>query len=102
VLIVDYKELITSDIRLVILRTLAEDDGYSLNESVLQSILSMFGHKVSRDRVKTELSWLKEQDLVTIETAISVQVATITSRGLDVASGHVVVPGVKRPGPRDC
>lgn len=98
----DYKELITSDIRLVVLRALAEDDGYSLNESVIQSILSMFGHKVSRDRVKTELAWLAEQGLVRIETVVNIQVATITGRGLDVACGQVVVPGVKRPGPRDC
>lgn len=98
----DYKELITSDIRLVVLRALAEDEGYSLNESVIQSILGVFGHRVSRDRVKTELAWLKEQGLVRIETVVTVQVATITSRGLDVANGSVVVPGVKRPGPRDC
>jgi Fe2+ or Zn2+ uptake regulation protein len=97
----NYKQLITSDIRLVILRALAEDDGYSLNESVLQSILAMFGHKVSRDRVKTELAWLAEQGLVKIDTVVNIQVASITGRGMDVACGQVVVPGVKRPGPMD-
>lgn len=95
-----FNELITEDIRLVILRALAEDAGYSLNESVLHQVLSLFGHKVSRDRVKTELSWLCEQGLVTLEHVASVYVATITRRGADAAAGHINVPGVKRPGPR--
>ncbi len=95
-----YSDLITADIRLVILRALEEDAGYSLNESVLHSILAMFGHKVSRDRVRTELSWLAEQKLVTVEHVASVDVASLTGRGADVAAGRTIVPGVKRPGPR--
>jgi len=96
----DYSELITQDIRLVILRTLAEEKtGYSLNESILQSVLGLFGHKVSRDRVRTELAWLSEQHLVNLTDVLTVKVAEITSRGLDVANGTVTVPGVKRPRP---
>ena len=96
----DYKDLIASDIRLVILRALEEDDGYSQNESVLQSVLELFGHKVSRDRVRTELDWLAEQSLVTLEQVASVKVATITQRGVDVACGRVITSGVKRPSPK--
>ncbi|MBN2060714.1 MAG: ArsR family transcriptional regulator [Deltaproteobacteria bacterium] len=96
-----YAELIDSDRRLVILRILEEDAGYSMNESVIQSVLEKLGHAVSRDRVRTDLKWLEEQGLVTIEEVVSVQVATLTSRGSDVACGRVMVPGVKRPRPRE-
>lgn len=95
-----YAELIAADIRLVILRALAEDTGYSHNESVLQSVLEVFGHSISRDRIRTELNWLAEQGLVTLRDAAGYLVATLTGRGADVAAGRVTVPGVKRPRPR--
>ncbi len=95
-----FNELIDADRRLVILRTLEEDPGYSLNESVLQSCLEALGHSVSRDRVRTDLAWLSEQGLITIEVVVNVQVATLTSRGSDVAAGKITVPGVKRPRPK--
>lgn len=96
------QKLMTEDQRLVILRALAEDAaGYELNESILHAILADFGHKVSRDKVVTELRWLEEQGLVTTSVAAACTIARLTSRGLDVARGHATVPGVKRPAPRD-
>lgn len=96
-----FAELVTSDIRLVILRALAEDLGYSHNESILHSILAEFGHQISRDRVKTELYWLQEQGLLGLKDVAGCLVATVTQRGADVAAGSATVPGVKRPGPRN-
>ncbi|MGE4406056.1 ArsR family transcriptional regulator [Pseudomonas sp.] len=96
----NFADLVASDIRLVILRALAEDPGYSMNDSVLQSVLAVFGHCISRDRVRTELRWLQEQNLVTIQEVTTVLVARLTSRGADVASGAARVDGVKRPSPR--
>ncbi|MGE4545828.1 MAG: hypothetical protein AB7D06_17185 [Pedobacter sp.] len=95
-----FADIVIADIRLIILRTLAEDQGYSMNESVLQEVLGMFGHAVSRDRVKTELRWLEEQGLVTVENVVGIMVAKLTPRGADVASGAAKVDGVKRPRPR--
>jgi len=95
-----FAELMDADRRLVILRTLEEDAGYRLNESVIQSCLQALGHDVSRDRVRTDLQWLAEQGLVELETVVSVLVATLTQRGSDAACGRAVVPGVKRPRPR--
>ena len=97
-----FSDLVTEDIRLVILRTLAETNGYSCNESIIHSILAKFGHKCSRDQVKTQLAWLREQGLVTLDEVVDIYVATITDRGIDVASGCATVPGVKRPRPRGC
>lgn len=95
-----FTDMMDEDRRLVILRCLEEDSGYSLNESVIEDCLEALGHNVSRDRVRTDLAWLSEQGLVVIEHIVNVQVATLTSRGADVARGRVSVPGVKRPRPK--
>lgn len=95
-----FADLMTTDIRLVLLRALNETNGFSCNESILHSILARFGHNISRDRVRTELCWLSEQALLTVEDVVGTYVATITQRGSDVADGSAAVPGVKRPGPR--
>lgn len=96
-----FADLVTSDIRLVILRALEQDLGYSHNESIIHAILEKFGHKCSRDHVRTQLSWLQEQGLVTLDDVSGIYVATITQRGADVATGAATVPGVKRPSPRN-
>ncbi len=95
----EFAELLDADRRLVILRCLAEDPGYSLNESLLQSMLEALGHNVSRDRIRTDLAWLSEQGLCIVGHVLSVQVARLTDRGIDVATGRTIVPGIKRPRP---
>lgn len=96
-----FPELITTDMRLVILRALAEDAGYSHNEAIIAEILGMFGHKVSRDRVRTELAWLSEQGLIHVEDVAGMKIAKLTARGLDVSCGAADCPGVKRPRPEN-
>ncbi len=87
------------DRRLVILRLLAEDADYRINSSLIQRGLDMYAHAVSRDALHTELHWLQEQGLVTLESLNSVLIVTLSQRGLDTSQGRAVVPGVKRPGP---
>lgn len=96
--------ILQEDRRLVILRLLHEDADYSLNESILGKALAAYGHGVSRDVVRTELAWLREQGLVRLESVPRpsgepLQVATLTARGAEAAEGRAVVPGVARPSP---
>lgn len=93
----DFSEFLRRDVRLVILRLLAEMPAYSANSSVLTMALERFGHSVSRDFVRGELTWLQEQGLVTIDDMEAVLVARLTERGQDVAAARVMVPGVARP-----
>jgi len=95
----EFDDLLTEDARLVILRALEKDLGYSHNESILHSFVEIYGHACSRDKIRTNLTWLQEQGLVTLKTVGTIYVATITQRGADVATGRAVVPGVKRPAP---
>lgn len=94
-----YDDFLTEDRRLTILKLLAESNGYELNEYTLQSALDQFGHAVSGDRLRADLAWLAEQDLLRITTPGDIQVARATARGLDVAAGRAHVPGVKKPRP---
>ncbi|MCK5296460.1 MAG: ArsR family transcriptional regulator [Alphaproteobacteria bacterium] len=96
----NYKNYVAEDRRLVILRILNEEPDYAINDSVLQTALSQIGHGVSRDVIRTDLSWLEEQGLVSVEVIKDkIHVAKLTARGGDVASGRAVVYGVKKPAP---
>ena len=72
---------------------------------VLHEVLDSLGHGVSRDQLLADLAWLAEQGLVACDClkpgGNGCTVATLTPRGLDVALGRAVVPGVKRPLPGD-
>lgn len=95
-----YSNFLRADMRLVILRSLAELPSYRANSSVLHTVLQHWGHEPSRDQVKTELRWLEEQALVSIDSIGdgAVLLVTLTERGADVAAGRARVDGVKRPG----
>lgn len=95
----NFFELKTADMRLVMLRSMAED-GNSLNESMLQSVLELFGHSVSRDKVRTEMRWLEEQDLIHVDSVAGVLVGRLTGRGDDVAAGRCRLDGIKCPRPK--
>jgi len=97
-----YNQLMAEHRRLSILRVLANPDtGGKINDSILHSIVVDAGIVSSRDQIKTALAWLKEQDLVSLSClSTGTCVATITQRGLDVATGNIIVPGVQRPAPR--
>ncbi|OEE42305.1 hypothetical protein [Vibrio anguillarum] len=92
-----FKLLLTEDQRLVILRSLHEMQGYEANESIVDSCLDAYGHNISRDQVRNHLAWLEEQGLVTLRQLSDCQIARLTGRGEDVATGQATVPGVKRP-----
>lgn len=93
-----YAERLLEDRRLVLLRLLEDLPGYMSNSSVLTKLLPSFGHLVSRDVVRGQIAWLAEQGLVKADDVDDVTVVTLTERGLDVARGLSIVPGVARPG----
>jgi hypothetical protein len=95
-----FAEEIAENRRICILRILEVAPEYAANDSVMQTALERFGFPESRDQVRTDMAWLAEQALVTVDRlAEHVWVARLTTRGGDVAKGRVTVPGVKRPGP---
>lgn len=85
--------------RLVLLQALEGAVQYRANAYLLRKFSDSLGHIVSGDRIAQDLAWLREQGLVTLEDTGDLAVATLTARGLDVATGRAVVPGVQRPTP---
>jgi hypothetical protein len=93
-----FAELVKEDRRLVILRVLSKVPAGRANHIVLCAALRPLGHDVSLERVQVDLEWLAGNRLVTVEDLeATVTVATITPRGVDVAAGREIVPGVKEP-----
>lgn len=95
-----FAALLAEDRRLSILRALAEDHDYALNDFILKRALASLGHEVSRDMLRADLAWLKDQRLITIRELNdgAVWVARATEDGIDVAGGRPH-PGVARPAP---
>lgn len=90
----------TEDRRLSILLVLSESPSYTANAYLVQTAIgSIYGHNVSLDALQTDLAWLAEQGLISSKQTGDVTVATLTHRGVDVAAGRAVQPGVKRPLP---
>lgn len=92
-----YLKMLAEDRRLCILRLLKESHG-SANESVLHSGLEQLGHaRLSREIVRDDIRFLIDGGLVTDEWFATVQVCTITRRGVEAAEGRLKVEGVKTP-----
>lgn len=98
---IEFVDRAREDRRLVILRTLALDGDYRLNERLLSVSLESMCYDLSIDLLRAELVWLAEQDLVTLQEHGSIRIISLTPRGLDVAAGRARAYGVARPLPGD-
>lgn len=97
-----YKTTFAQHLRLCLLRFLAEANPHESNSSILHDAACDYGLPCTRDQVETELAWLAEQGLVRVEKPIpTLSVVTLLRRGLDVAQGRAVVPGVKTRTPEE-
>jgi len=90
----NFETKLKEEMRLVMLRLLNELP----NSSTLHSGLNHYGLSFSRDQVKTELYWLKDQDCLDIEMdSPAVVVVKLTERGQDVVENRTRIHGIKRP-----
>jgi hypothetical protein len=85
--------------RLAILRALLAAAQYRLNAVMLRSFVEAMGFPTSADLLRADLAWLEEQGLVALHQVEQHQIAALTERGNDVATGRAVNPGVQRPEP---
>ncbi|VWX62562.1 VpaChn25_0724 family phage protein [Sphingorhabdus sp. 109] len=99
----DYAEVHGEHIRLSILRILAKQPSYQINDSILTQMVSNgLGLACTRDQMRGHIAWLDEQGLikaVPAEGASRLTLARLTESGGEVASGMRTVPGVQRPSP---
>jgi DNA-binding GntR family transcriptional regulator len=95
----NFKDFLTKDARLTILRELASQVDYRLNESAITKVLDLFGHRKSREWVRAQLRKLEELGAVTVAETNGVMVAMITQNGLDHVERRSMIEGVKHPSP---
>lgn len=92
-------KIIREQARLVILRTLDEQQSGQLNSALLQASLETYGIVQSRDWVHEEMRYLAEVGAITIVDAGTVRVGTLTSKGIDHVRRRITIEGVKRMSP---
>lgn len=93
----DFDSYLTEDARLVILRALAGEVNASLNETILTKVLDTFGHRRSREWVRTQIMKLHELGAVKVTQAGSVAIASLTQAGLDHVERRSPIAGIAVP-----
>ncbi|MGR6871225.1 VpaChn25_0724 family phage protein [Pseudomonas sp. HK3] len=94
-----FQKFENEEMRLSILVILDSDSDYSMNDSVIIRALETIGYKPSTDKLKSELAWLQDCNLLTIEENMGFTIASLSQRGSDVAQGRASVPGIPRRRP---
>ena len=95
----NYEDFMKRDARLTILKELHSQTSGALNENILLAVLDAFGHRRSREWVRTQLQALAELGAITIKPAGSVLIASITADGIDHVERRIVIDGIARPSP---
>lgn len=94
-----YTEHRDRDARLVILRELVKQVDGRLNENVLVFALEAFGHRCSRDYVRSQLRKLEEVGAVHISEIGTVMIGSLTRAGQDHVERRSILEGIARPSP---
>ncbi|MCC5780767.1 hypothetical protein H7H48_17020 [Nitratireductor sp. B36] len=95
----NYAAFAKADARLIILKELSRQTDGRMNETMLTSVLDTFGHRRSRDWVRTQLRALEELGAVTLVEAGTVLIASISRAGLDHVERRIVIEGIAKPSP---
>lgn len=86
--------------RLIILKALAEQHDYRLNDSLLLETLQAFAINKGRGYLRNQLKWLKEEaSAITITEMGTALIAELTENGLDHVERRQVLHGIMRPSP---
>ena len=96
----DYAKWVDQNIRLIILKDLADPkSGGTTNTFLIQMSLERFSYRKSRDYIRNQLLWLEsEVGAVRTRTEGTETSAEITRRGRDHVERRTVLAGVQTPG----
>jgi len=98
-----FADRLREDRRLVMLRLLSEQRGYTLNSSNVHAGVDYLGIQCTRAEVLADLRFLGDNGLVTLEPLADIEglyKVTLTRAGREVAQGQQEVAGVSTPAPR--
>lgn len=92
-----FSDYLAEDARLVILKELAAQTDGRLNDTLITRVLEAFGHRRSREWVRTQLLKLEELGAIGTTAVGTVLVAEIRRAGLDHVERRSVIAGIARP-----
>ncbi len=95
-------ELVTESRRLALLTILEDSAGYTAADGLLRMQAEQIGHSAGLDTILADLAWLRDTGLITLRDVGGIHIASLTTRGQDVAHGRTHVPGVARQMPGRC
>lgn len=95
-----YQEYNSKHRRLSILRVLSESPEYRANDSLLAMVVNDFGIVSTRDQIRTDVTWLRDQGFVTVRETAGVMVVTLSEAGGEVADGRRTDPGIAKRTPK--
>jgi ATP/maltotriose-dependent transcriptional regulator MalT len=95
----NYDDHLVRDARLIILKALAKQTDGRLNEALLTIELDRFGHRRSREWVRTQLLKLQELGAIVVQEHGSVMIAGLTRLGLAHVERREMIDGVAKPSP---
>lgn len=96
-LAIDYQEIMRQQARLIILKALGGQANESMNSSMLEDILPTFAIDQPRPWLHQQLEYLEMMGAVTLVSAGTVKVATLTELGRRHLDRKTAIEGVKRP-----
>lgn len=95
-----YPDHYNQEARLVILKALAEQNDYRLNDSMLLQVMERYAISRGRSYLRSQLNWLRDSaSAVRLTEAGTAVIAEITETGLDHVERRQVIDGIKRPSP---
>lgn len=93
--------IIKEEARLIMLRELAAQPNYSLNDALLAATLETFGINRARPWVREEVRYLDTVGAAKLTEVGSSLIATLTDKGREHVERRLVIEGIKRMGPRE-
>jgi hypothetical protein len=97
----DYAAFAARSARLCMLKLLHGMVDGRANETLLSRVLDDFGHRATRDYVRTQMRKLDEVGAVRLSEMGPYLVASITRAGMDHMERRAVIEGIARPSPED-
>lgn len=93
----DFSKHNEEDARLIILKHLAEVHGRRASDTILVEVLDAFGHKRSREWVRTQIRRLEDVGAVTVTAIGSVLIPELRQAGEDHVLRRAFLEGVRKP-----
>lgn len=95
----DYLKFTEENVRLIILKGMADEDNATLNDARIGVLLETFGYSKTQEYIRNQLAYLEQEvGALKLFAAGTAVMATLTKAGRNHVERRRFLPGVQRPG----